>query len=180
MLMQNRLCRLELNFNNVDESRWAQFQFYIPPYQHEDSRHYSRRLLTLAALAEFRPLISPEHALHKFPDLQVEQAQSMAIWAQVDLPDEKHLARACHRSKAVLLCLEHEIATKHHDLRYHPELITVQFEDALLADVETWISPVMRWTAWRDGEQVQLTDGHLLQHFNFPYQRLAQRLQYAH
>ncbi len=180
MLMQNRLCRLELNFNNVDDSRFGHFQFFIPPYAGEDSRHFIRRVLALTALAEFQPKISPEHLLHKQPDLQVGDDQSITIWAQVDRPDEKHLARACHRSQIVLLCLEREAHSKASELRFHPELISVQFDSTLLADIETWLNPVMRWSAWRDGQQVQLTNGDHLQQFDFPYHHVMQRLRFAY
>lgn len=180
MLMQNRLCRLELNFTNVDDSRFGHFQFFIPPYAGEDSRHFSRRLLTLTALAEFQPQIAPEHSLHKRPDIQVGDDLSIAIWAQVDRPDEKHLTRACHRSQTVLLCLEQDAALKALDGHSHPELISVQFDPALLADIETWLSPIMRWSAWRDGPQVQLTNGDHRQQFDFPYHHVMQRLRFAY
>lgn len=176
MLMQHRLCRLDINFSNVDAQKFEHYQMFVPPYREEQSDHFVKRLLTIVALAELQPHIYNEHALHKVPDLQLSNNGLIQLWVQVDVPDEKHLRRACHRSDVVLLCTDYQQQHKLMDAHHYRQVVTVVYPQDLLADMEQWLKPVMQWSVWRDGDNVQLTDGTELHQFAFPYAELTKRL----
>lgn len=180
MLMQSRLCRLALNYSNADAHCFVQQQFYLPPYSAEDSAHYAKRLLTLTALTEQHPAVAAEHLRHKFPDFEIQYQHHIQLWAQVDVPDDRHLRRACHKADCVLLCSEPEHFSKIKEFSHHPQVVFAPIDVSVIEIAEQWLQPTMQWSAWRDGEQLQLTNGEQLLEFAFPYDQLDQRLTLAH
>jgi uncharacterized protein YaeQ len=180
MLMQNRLCRLALTYSNADHHCFVQQQFSIPPYREEDSTHYAKRLLTLTALVEQHPAVVAEHTLHKSPDFQIQFDPHYRLWAQVDIPDDRHLKRACHKSDCVLLCSEMAAFHKFKEIPHHPKVVCALLDTTLLCQVEQWIKPSMHWSVWRDGDQLQLTDGQQVLEYSFPFEQLEYRLGQIH
>lgn len=180
MLMQSRLCRLALTYSNADHHCFIQQQFYLPPYREEDSAHFAKRLLMLAAIVEQHPAVVAEHSLHKCPDFKIQHEQQWRLWAQVDTPDDRHLQRACHRSDCVLLCRDDETNKKHNMWFHHPKVVWAFFDSTLISSVEHWIKPTMQWAVWREGEQIQITDGQDFVEYNFPLEQLELRLGLIH
>lgn len=180
MLMQNRLCRLALTYSNEDHHCFVQHQLFVPPYREEDSGHFAKRLLTAVALTEFQPSIAADHSIHKVPDVQIGTPQHIRLWAQVDIPDQRHLQRAFHRSDFVLLCTKPDDLTRHQDLLHHPKIVCALYSADLITQIEQWIKPAMQWSVWREGDQMQLTDGNQWLEFDFPLEQIEQRLEQIH
>lgn len=169
MWMQNRLCKLTLQYNCPEQHLFERWQFAVPPYQNEEVTHYCRRLLSLLACCEYRPVVHPIHGIGKEPDLDYALDASHWVWVMVDQPENKLINRAMHQASCLVLTLAEPQADRwYKQTKVSPSVQVVAVKDSWVSTLTTMIKPSMNWSLWREQQQYMLTDGQQWLEFEFP------------